>query len=243
MSRPRGKAVWRLAGVWLLASACGPGAATPMPEPPTLFDLNQVGQPQVEVVTHPNDPNVEQIEGRAGAVPAGATVHITNLDRQDPPAAVDARADGGFLLPVIVTNGEELRFEWLLGARRSSAADALFVKTQPAANVFTLEPSPRFDCLKLTPADTLDFDSAAQASLTLENNCPEPLALSNARARLGLTDFALQTQPATALEPGTKSELVVDFTRSQAGLREDVLLLDVTRAATTIRYPITLRAN
>ena len=47
----------------------------------------------------------------------------------------------------------------------------------------------------------------------------------------------------TSVPAGESSQISVDFTRSTPGIREDVLLVDVTLSGTTIRYPITLRAE
>src|SRR3954469_19736465 len=71
------------AGVWLLASACGPGVATPMPEPPTAFDLSGFDLPTTSV-SQPVDDSVLVIETATGNVPPGATVRVTNLDNGEP---------------------------------------------------------------------------------------------------------------------------------------------------------------
>jgi hypothetical protein len=228
------------AGVWLLAGACGPGVATPMPEPPTVFDLSQVGGPTQEPALEGQGPAM--IYGAPGSVPAFATVRVTNLDLPVAAAASDARDDGSFNVPVTVENGQELRFDWIQGDQRSEPADALFVQPDPAQPGFTLELSPRFDCLTLTPGYLLELEADGSVTLSLTSSCDSEVTLDNARSRIGLTDFTLQTALPLSLAPGDSTELTIDFSRSTAGFREDTLLVDVTLGAETIRYPITLRA-
>lgn len=226
------------AGVWLLASACGPGAATPMPQPPA-FDLERVGQPET-IPAYEGD-NV-QIVGGPGTVPARATVRVINLDQPMQAAAADAGDNGAFSVSVFVTSGQELRFEWVQGTRRSAPADAFFIKADPAQPAFELQPSPRFDCLELSPPYALEFSEAGSATLTITNSCDDALTLANPRARIGLPSFTLPTELPT-LASGDSTALVVDFDGGNpATLDEDTLLIDVTLGAEAIRYPITLRA-
>lgn len=231
------------AGVWLLASACGPGVATPMPEPPS-FDLKEVNKEGAEVaVNQPADPDVHVMVGARGAVPKGAIVRVTNLDQMEEVSAVNADDQGGFEAYVRVFDGEELRFEWTDGERRSTPGDAIFVWPDPASSTFRLDESPRFDCLRLEPGLVLDFAADGEAALTLHNDCSEAISLDNARSRLMLTDFSLPDTLPLDISAGDSAELVVGFTRGAAGLREDVFLIDTTLGTDTIRYPITLRAE
>ncbi|HYJ11344.1 MAG TPA: hypothetical protein VEX18_20115 [Polyangiaceae bacterium] len=225
------------AGVWLLASACGPGAATPMPQPPTVFDLSRVGSPG----TLATSAGYEQIEALPGTVPARATVRVTNLDRPVQAAAVDALDNGSFGIAVVVSSGEELRFEWTDGNERSAPADAFFVKPDPVRAEFELQPSARFDCLELSPPYALDFAEADSLTLTLTNNCNDTLTLADPRARIGLPAFTLPAD-LPSLASGESSEVVVSFDGGDpAVFEEDTLLFDVTLGTETIRYPITLR--
>jgi hypothetical protein len=225
------------AGVWLLASACGPGAATPMPQPPTVFDLNRVGPPETLATAR----GYEHLEGLPGTVPARATVRVTNLDRPVQTAAVDALANGAFNLEVVVSSGEELRFEWTDGTKRSAPADAFFVKPDPAQAEFELQPSARFDCLELSPPYALEFAEADSLALTLTNNCDDTLTLADPRARIGLPAFTLPAD-LPSLASGESSEVVVSFDGGDpAVFEEDTLLFDVTLGSETIRYPVTLR--
>lgn len=230
------------ASVWLLASACGPGVATPMPEPPIAFDLGAINNMEVTPTKQPNDPDAVVFPAGAGTVPAGAVVRITNLDRVNDTSATNATSLGSFEAVAQVTNGEELRFEWVSDSERSAPADAIFVRPDPAAQ-YQLAPSPRFACLKLTPGFVLDFAGKTEVTLGLENGCDDTVTLSNVRTRLSLADFALPATLPPEIAAGESARIAVDFARSVVGLREDVLLIDVTLGTETIRYPITLRAE
>lgn len=230
------------AGVWLMASACGPGVATPMPEPPTAFDLSGFAE-VTTAVDYPVDDRVLVIASGTGNVPPGGTVRVTNLDDTSPVAAGPGNAQGGFQVDLIVSDGQELRFEWVSGGEHSAPADAIISRPDPLSQVFGLSVAPRFDCLKLSPGFALEFDSKTHAALGVENGCTDAVTFSNPRTRVTLPDFALPATPPADVAPGESTTIEVDFTRSAAGLREDVLFLDVTLTGQTIRYPITLRSE
>jgi hypothetical protein len=230
------------AGVWLLASACGPGVATPMPEPPTAFDLS--GFTEATIATdYPLDDRVLVIATGTGNVPAGGTVRVTNLDDTSPVVAGPGNGRGGFQVDLIVSDGQELRFEWVKGSEHSAPADAIVSRPDPLSQVFQLRIAPRFACLRLSPGLALDFGAETRATLGVENGCSDAVTFANPRTRLALPDFALPATPPSNVAPGESAQIEVDFTRSTAGLREDVLFLDVTVADQTIRYPITLRTE
>jgi hypothetical protein len=231
------------AGVWLLASACGPGVATPMPEPPTVFDLSGFMDPGAVLATMPLDNRVLVLETSRGNVPAGATVRVTNLDTTEAVVAGPGTAQGGFVVALIVTDGQELRFEWVSGTEHSAPADAIISRQDPRGQNFRLTPAPRFACLELIPGFALELNDTTRATLGIQNGCEEPVQLSNPRSRVGLADFALPATVPAEIPTGESAELAVDFTRSATGPREDVFFVDVTLAGTTIRYPITLRAE
>lgn len=228
-------------GVWLFASACGPGAATPMPQPPTVFDLARLA-PGVAPVLGVDS---AEIVGSPGTVPARATVRVTNLDQPVAAAAVDAGDNGAFSISVPVVSGQELRFEWVDVGRRSAPVDAFFIEANPAEPAFELQPSPRFECLELSPPFALEFQAAGSAKLKLSNRCRDTLTLDNPRARVGLPVFTLPTE-LPPIASGDSSELSVSFDSGDPAnptpFSEDTLLFDVTLGNETIRYPITLRA-
>jgi hypothetical protein len=231
------------AGVWLLASACGPGVATPIPEPPanTAFDLGGL-DPGIETTKQPLDPDTYDLTSQPGAVPGGATVRITNLDRTTRTVAATATADGVFSAVIVATDGEELRFEWVKGDRHSLPADARFVHPAPTGRGYDFVPVTRLDCLKLIPGLALDFAEGDTQTLALENDCSQAVQLDSPRKRLDSADFSLPTLPA-AIGPKETVELRVDLNASTAGPREDVLFFDATLGDETVRYAITLRAE
>jgi hypothetical protein len=231
------------AGVWLLASACGPGVATPMPEPPaTTFDLNGVNEGALPASAPEVMGGGKYVTGAPGTVPAGSTVRITNLDQTTMVFATSAAPNGSFLAVVLAVDGQELRFEWTKDAQRSAPADGIAHLSDPTAELLTVEPSPRFDCVTLEPGYALDFAADSSQTLRISNGCDDALSVGNSRSRLGLTDFSLSRTLPVQVLPGETAELDFGFTRSADGLREDVLFLDLTQGAQTIRYPITLRA-
>ena len=249
LSSPSSRRGWCISliacvAVWLLSSACGPSVATPMPEPPTVFDLSAVGEPnELDAVAIGNEPDAKTIRVFEGRLPAHSTVRVTNLDRVDPAVAVDVPEGRGADLIVSVTDGEELRFEALSGELRSQPADAVFVLDDAISGRFHLAPVERFACLKLEPGYRLDLDGASQATLSLENGCTSPLTFDNARSRLALPDFTLANALPIEVAAAASTELTIDFTPAGPGAREDVLFVDVTLDGTTIRYPFTLRSE
>lgn len=226
-----------------LGYGCGPGAATPMPEPPSMVDLAQVGPPDVLAAVMGVD--VHALEGRAGAVPANATVRVTNLDRTEAAYATTANSSGGFNIVVTVAFGEELRFDWALPDQHSNVpVDALFQPVPMKPLGFVLTPSARFDCVHLTPGYVLDFgaSSADTLAIGLKNDCAGDLTLGAPRLRRGLPDFA-SSATAQTVARGSSVMLPVSFTRASAAAVEDTLLFDVTVSGTVIRYPVTLSAS
>jgi hypothetical protein len=232
------------AGVWLLASACGPGVATPMPEPPTVFDLTTVGPPRdLVTVSTGKEPDAKTIRVYDDRLPTYSTVRVTNLDRSDPTVAVDVPEGRGADLIVSVTDGEELRFEAVTGELRSEPADAIFVLDDPVSGTFHLAPAQRFACLKLEPGYRLELTGATRATLSLENGCARPITLDNARSRLALPDFTLDAALPIEVPAAASTELTIELAATAPGVREDVLFVDVTLDDTTLRYPFTLRAE
>lgn len=248
MSRPRFLRIcpfaWLSAGVWLLASACGPGVATPMPEPPAaVFDLGGVDKGELPLNQPVPASDAMYITGAPGTVPSDASVRITNLDQTTLVFATTAAPDGSFLAIAVARAGDELRFEWTKDGRHSAPADGIALEPDALDRTIGVQPSARFDCVTLTPGYALDFSEGGSQRLELANECDAPLLLANARPRLNLSDFTLSQELPVTLEAGERIELLFDFTRSADGLREDVWFLDVTLEAETTRYPFTLRTE
>lgn len=215
-----------------------------MPEPPTVFDLSSVGPPRgllgVATGKEPDSKTIQIFENR---LPAHSTVRVTNLDRMDATVAVDVPEGRSADLIVSVIDGEELRFEAVTGELRSQPADAIFVLDDALSGAFHLAPAERFACLKLEPGYRLDITGAPRATLSLENGCASPLTLDNARSRLALPDFTLDAALPVEVAAAASTELTIDFAAAAAGVREDVLFIDVTLEGTTLRYPVTLWAE
>lgn len=214
-----------------------------MPEPPTVFDLESVGQPEITLVATPDEPDAKTIRVFENTLPAHTTVRVSNLDRTGATVAADVPAGDGADLIIPVTDGEELRFEALLGDQRSQPADAIFVLDDAQSGAFHLAPSERFLCLELDPGYALDIAGAATATLSLKNGCDGPVTLDNPRSRLAVADFTLESELPLDIAAGASAELSVHFTPTTAGFREDVLFVDITLDGATIRYPITLRSE
>jgi hypothetical protein len=235
---------WPSAGAWLLVSACGPGVATPMPEPPAaVFDLGGVDKDPLSGVEPATGGDSKYVTGARGTVPGGATVRITNLDQTTLVFATTAELDGSFLGVAIAQPGDELRFEWVKDGVHSEPADGIVLEKPAAARTLGVRPSARFDCVTLAPGYALDLSSETSRTLTIQNDCDQSVTLANPRARLGLTDFSLSQTLPLELAANERSELSFVFTRAQDGPREDVWFVDVTLGAESVRYPITLRAE
>ena len=227
-------------------SGCGPGAATPMPEPPSLVDLSRVGPPTVGAEAQGTNGEAHEIDGAPGAVPGNAVVRITNLDSTDTAYSTTALSDGRFTIQVPVVFGNELRLEWLLGGERSAPVDALFSKDQHTPPLpFRLQPSARFDCVSLKPGFELDFGTAGTGALFVEiaNQCSSDLSIDSQTLRRMLPDFSTQTALPLTIAVGTSANLDVGYSRIDAAGAEDTLFFNLTQGGTTIRYPVTLSAD
>ena len=225
------------ASAGLGSASCGPGVATPVPEPPTLR-LDHVGPAGKDSNPQPAA-NGTHIYGSPGAAPVGAIVRVTNLDGKAPPSVANVVADGSFDVVLNVVSGQELRFDWLRGSERGAPQDAHFVVDAPT---FHLEPSARFACVRLTPGFAVDFGITSLQTLVLGDDCAATVSLSGPRSRLGLPDFTLATALPLDVAPSGEAALSLSFRRSQTTAREDTLFFDVSNEGTIIRYPITLSA-
>lgn len=228
------------------AGGCGPGAATPMPEPPafapTPLDITLVGPPHT-VIVPTAEGTAQELDGEPGAAPGSAEVRVTNLDGTDEAYATTAFADGHFSITLPVKFGDELRFEWLLGAQRSNPVDALYL--QDTNGSFRLQASPRFDCVALKPGFVLDFGAAQNDTLSLQvqNQCPTELSIDSHSLRRNLPDFSCSTATPLTFAPGTSASLDISLARSSNTAVEDTLFFNLTQGGTTIRYPVTLSAG
>ena len=226
------------ASAGLTLAACGPGVATPIPEPPTLV-LSRIGPPELEMPETATAGEGHRLFGRRGSAPPGALIRVTNLERMDLPSVTTVKPDGSFEISVVVVDGEELRFDWLRGTERGAPQDAHFIKDVVWSHV---EPSARFACLELSPGFELDFAQGTTQALGVQSSCAASVSLSAPRARLGLADFQLPTQLPLSLLSNESVALRVGLNRTQTGALEDTLFFDVTLGSEMLRYPVTLVA-
>src|SRR6187402_3418643 len=93
-----------IASLVLVAGACGPMGASPIPQPPT----GAIAVDKLRVV--PPDPISQGplfLQALPGSVPASAEVRATLLDSPEPPQATIAAADGSFALGLQIAAGDE----------------------------------------------------------------------------------------------------------------------------------------
>lgn len=231
------KAAWLCAG--LMLAACGPGAATPMPEPPSFLRGGQVSPSPAEVtVMAPSTIKNADFVGAPGSAPAGAIVYLTNLDSQNQVVASNVQADGSFTIGATIQSGDELRFIVVNGGKRSTPFDARYESTPEA----TLTPSVRLECLSIEPGPTLDFKALSMSTLELfiSNFCGVPVVLENARLRVNLPDYLVDGNSLPTVAIGSSAVVSIKFSPKQAGLREDVLFFDAVLGATRVRYAVSL---
>jgi hypothetical protein len=220
-----------LLALWSTAGALGCGA-TPMPEPPSL-DGGRIGPGPVGIVAL-SEPHNVPIAGAPGAATPGATLRALNLDLDLPAVSATVAPDGSFSSSVLASAGNELRFQAVLEGMRSAPADLLY--TSQGGDQLT--PSPRLDCLRLTPGFDLDLPASGSARLRIENSCAGAATLASPRFRSG-GRFALDTSLPLEIPAGGEGNLDVRLTSPAA---EDVLFFDVTQGTQTLRYPIGLFA-
>jgi hypothetical protein len=234
------------ASCWLVAVAiasslaavrCGPSVATPMPEPPSI-DGRKIA-PTPDVITGLAEPHALALTGDPGAVTPGSLVRVTNLDDTGAAVTAQADADGGFELSVFVRNGDELRFQAVEDDRRSVPVDLVYTQVELADE---LTPSPRHPCVVLQPGLELRYDDVGPSPLRVLNDCAEPLALTDPRLRLDTGEFQLEGQLPLVIPPASEATLDVTLLEPSPPAREDVLFLDLSLGAETIRYPIGLFA-
>jgi hypothetical protein len=226
--------------IWF-AGGCGPGAATPMPEPPSISPTllgSTSPDPRVPETTATN--GAFDIYGGKHAAPANATVSVTNLDTAGGPTLTTADANGSFKVTLPVAYGNELRFAWSQGEKHSIPTDVLFVQN---GTDFTLTPSPRFDCVTLKPGFVLDFGAAKSAALEIENTCSTDLSVGAVSLRQNLPDFILPTSTPQSYASGEAASISVAYVATGSMPVEDTLFVQLSNAGTSIRYPITLFAH
>jgi hypothetical protein len=226
-----------LLGAFVALFGCGPGGATPMPEPPALgvVDSTKVA-PVAGVVGGASFPRSVPFEGKAGAAPAGAIVRVMNLDSAAASATTTAAADGSFQLNLEVTPEDELRFQVISETERSEPSDM-----RVEAGAFSLTPVVRLDCITLKPGYVVRFaSSSSEASLEVTNTCPTSVTLQNPRMRSDAAAFELATTLPLSVPSNASQSLQFELLRTENAVHEDVWFVDITLPNRSVRYPITL---
>lgn len=221
----------------LFLCACGdPKTATPLPEPPAI-DLAGVRGPEL-AITLAGQPEHVELTAPAGAVPPGATVHVTDLDGADPVVATTAAVDGSFMVSVLLTPGDELRFQAIASGVRGAPLDARYESNG------ALTPSVRPDCVGIDPGFELDFSGGiANQSATITNSCADVITVSGSTLRLGLPEFTAEAVTAGPVPMGAATTRSASYTPSTRVEREDVMFVDITTGGATVRYAFTLHGN
>lgn len=211
-----------------------------MPEPPAI-DGSRIG-PMVEDVVLFSYPRPVGVQGESGAATPGSLVRAVNLDGTAPPIEARARQDGSFVLAVLASVGDELRFDAVIGSERSEPVDVLLA-TGDTLDVFV--PSPRHECVRVEPGFQIPLPQSGGARLLVTNDCTDVITLSAPRFRLGTpgaSGFEILTALPLAIALGSSTSIALDSTQGSAP-EEDVLFLDVTLQGTILRYPFGLYAT
>jgi hypothetical protein len=215
-----------------LVTGCGPGGATPIPEPlgahGPVRDLDSSN-----ISVKPADSGMLEITGSAATTSGGVTVSILDLDSTDPPSLTVSGADGSFDLEVHIKDGDEVRLQTTNGAIHSDPYD--FEYQAP----FTLLESAIADCLQVLPALSIEVRSGSQASLTIRNSCPLDAVLTSDRLRTNNGGFALMTALPITIPVGEQRAILL-AAKSGSSPQSDVLFLDTTFATTAKRYAISV---
>jgi hypothetical protein len=223
--------------VALALISCGPGGATPMPEPPALaaVDVTKLEPPQVSVATQ--WPLPVPFVAQPGTATPGSSVSVTNLDTVAAPVTTTAAADGSFNIVVVVSPGNEVRFQASLDKRRSAPRDVRF-----SPNALTKVERPI--CIGVNPDYALNFAADERTKrVDFTSNCATPATLQNPRFRAPAPVFELQSSLPSTLTPAGLATLDVNVSALVSGPVEDVLFVDLVLGSEIVRYPITLFAS
>ncbi len=214
--------------------ACGPGAATPMPEPPSI-DASRIGAGSE--VSPLVGPTPIHLVGTAGAVPAGAVVRVLNLDDTGDAVATTAGADGSFSLAIIANAGDELRFE---GRTADSYLSPVDVKV--TADLSGVVASQRPACVVLESGYALDVAVGAPGVVSLRNECEDEISVADVRLRLDDAGFAFDWTAPVVIASGASATVSVELVPNGAPA-QDVLFLQLSTELGAARYPVSLRQS
>ncbi|MEJ7730362.1 MAG: hypothetical protein WKG00_14230 [Polyangiaceae bacterium] len=179
------------------------------------------------------------VSGASGSVVDADSVWAVNLDREAPPVVVPVASDGSFGLFLPAIEGDEIRIQARRDDLRSTPLDLVML----VAGGVDEAPRPLSDCfvlpLELAFADTA-IGGLTAGSVRIEHGCAAPLQVDAVVLRAPSSDFSVSvpTLP-IVLAPGEFLDVAIDFSPPGAGLREEVLLIEVSQPEVD-RRPITL---
>lgn len=201
----------------LLAWHC---SGTPQTDPPNL----DPGHLQLEPPVRGTKGTQWVLKGGPGsAEPAGAVVHVVNLDTQDAEAVATVGADGAFQVQVSATPGETLRVQIVAGSERSNPIDLVV----DASSVRVASPS--IPCLTTVPASQFAFRDQRAVLVEIRSQCEQVVSISGARLRFGSTAFSLGDVPLD-VAPGTSVSLPLSYLPSGSA-DQDILILEFSAPA------------
>jgi hypothetical protein len=229
---PRGLCPW-LAVVAALLGSC---TATPLPEPPAAGpDLGRVtAEESVGPLSNPEGAVQVSFVGGPGAADPGSALRVTNLDDAGPATATRVESDGSFRISVVLQVGNELRFETVRDGTRSAPSDAL------AQEDFELLPSPRFDCVEVSPGLSLRVDAGGSGEWTVRNQCETPIQAAPASFRRGDRGFGVADSGPLTVPPGSSRSFRILADEGVTPGTEDVWFVNLSVGDETVRYPLTI---
>lgn len=202
---------------------------TPQPDPPNLDPhLVDLGTERGGEVT---------LIGSPGAVtPAGATLHITNLDSDLPPVVVAPAPDGSFSTAIPGAADDELRMQVRHEDRRSIPRDVLVLE-----DGLQLAVRPLADCFTTEPHLELAAPLSGTVDVTLVNDCDEALEISRVEPRTAGSGLSVIAAPGE-VPPGSSATVTLELSPPWSEGSEEILLIEVA-APEPDRRPITFSAE
>ncbi|WP_433934536.1 hypothetical protein AB3662_08055 [Sorangium cellulosum] len=219
----------RWLAVLLVACVAGCGV-NPIPEPPAAPELGDV----IADICMVCDAWTVDLAGGPGSASNADEVWAVSLDGTAPPAVAEVGADGSFALRLEAALGDEVRVQARRGEQRSAPADLVVAQG-------VLEPAPRplSDCFDVAPELELPDTAVGEVSIgavRLEHDCAEPLVIDAIALRAPAVDIGVgEVATPVVLAPGEPRDVPVELRSSAPGLREEVLLIEVSSPAVTRR--------
>jgi hypothetical protein len=219
---------WLVASGALLALGCN---ISPQPAPPGVTP-----EIRAEAITLTEiDPQSIELRGSQGAAPASASLRIANVEIAEADVAVETDAGGGFATVVPGQLSDVFR----LGSTTTGGSVELDISgTTSGAAAAEVEPA-FADCLTAAP-EFLSFgevglgDPIVIQSITLTNECAQPLAVAAVSVRDGTEFVVLGPGPGQlplGIGPGLQALVEIGFKSPTLGTFEDLVRVRFTDAA------------